>query len=875
MEVLFIVALGMGGLTLASWILPWLNRARIRRLEEQVGELSREVARLRASGAEEGAWPLVSEPLRSAPMPQPVRPDGWETPSGAHFVRPTKALATPRAPQPPRSSPRFAPDFAAKLPIWIGGVALALAGLFLVQYSIQEGWLSPLVRTLLAFVFGCLLIGAGRYLETKHDTRRVVQALWGAGIAVLYGALFAATGLYALMPHWLGFAGMAGLTCVAVSHSLRLGPPIALLGLAGGMLAPMLVGGEPLPSALLYVYLFALVAGMGWTARRVGWWWLELAAMLLGFVWITDAFTANEPLSIFWASLFLLGSAVVLLAPMQKDVVRRGEAWFWVKIVTLLGGLFLLVCLSLQQTMSLPQWAVMVLASAGGLVLAWRQPEIYRHLPWLLLAVMVGLLCAGTGQAPTLWLGYLLILSLLFAAAPLYIGRVERKAEWALLGAISSVGLLLLGYAMCARVEIRPTAWGDMGMLALPSFWGAIALFLAGMAAELTRRSIDEQSSTDSRRLLAVHAGMATALVAIAAGIVLERQMLGIALAGEVLGLAWLAEWLRLPVLRRYAAGVAGLFALVLLPQIALMVQLAVYSTTEIALPLQESLPMLRWPLIQLGIPAACFGGAAWRLSRAKEDRLVRMFELVAVILTMLCGYYLMRHAMDPAATVIFRPATFLVRGVLTNLCFLYGLGLVFFGMRHGRSMLRSSGNAFLLVGLARVVFFDLLTHNPVWSTAEVGSWPLLNGLWLPYGLPILWLALGLRLQPDMAGSERAKWARMAMFGLGWVLLSMQIRHFFHGTGMHGVSGQLEQYCYSIGWLIYGALLLVGGIRTGRKALRVAGMAMLALTVAKVFLLDAANLTGLWRVFSFLALGLSLLGLGYLYGKLNNREAEE
>ena len=41
-------------------------------------------------------------------------------------------------------------------------------------------------------------------------------------------------------------------------------------------------------------------------------------------------------------------------------------------------------------------------------------------------------------------------------------------------------------------------------------------------------------------------------------------------------------------------------------------------------------------------------------------------------------------------------------------------------------------------------------------------------------------------------------------------------------------------------------------------------MIVIGLTIAKVFLLDAAGLTGLTRVFSFLGLGLSLAGLAWL-----------
>ena len=42
-------------------------------------------------------------------------------------------------------------------------------------------------------------------------------------------------------------------------------------------------------------------------------------------------------------------------------------------------------------------------------------------------------------------------------------------------------------------------------------------------------------------------------------------------------------------------------------------------------------------------------------------------------------------------------------------------------------------------------------------------------------------------------------------------------------------------------------------------------LAVLVVTALKVFLLDMAGLTGLYRVGSFLGLGLSLIGIGYIY----------
>jgi uncharacterized membrane protein len=46
-----------------------------------------------------------------------------------------------------------------------------------------------------------------------------------------------------------------------------------------------------------------------------------------------------------------------------------------------------------------------------------------------------------------------------------------------------------------------------------------------------------------------------------------------------------------------------------------------------------------------------------------------------------------------------------------------------------------------------------------------------------------------------------------------------------------------------------------------------AGMALLGLVIAKIFLVDMAGLQGLWRVAAFMGLGLALLGLAWMYRK--------
>ena len=66
--------------------------------------------------------------------------------------------------------------------------------------------------------------------------------------------------------------------------------------------------------------------------------------------------------------------------------------------------------------------------------------------------------------------------------------------------------------------------------------------------------------------------------------------------------------------------------------------------------------------------------------------------------------------------------------------------------------------------------------------------------------------------------------------------------------------------------------LIVAGMRLPDKALRLAGLVLLTATIVKVFLVDASELEGVWRILSFLGLGVALIGIGRLYGPVLRAE---
>ena len=85
---------------------------------------------------------------------------------------------------------------------------------------------------------------------------------------------------------------------------------------------------------------------------------------------------------------------------------------------------------------------------------------------------------------------------------------------------------------------------------------------------------------------------------------------------------------------------------------------------------------------------------------------------------------------------------------------------------------------------------------------------------------------------------------------LAFAYVSLEVRHLFDpgferaGFGAAG----LELYTYSIVWLLFGVALLAVGFLRGAAALRHAGMALVCVVVAKVFLIDMAGLEGLLHI---------------------------
>jgi uncharacterized membrane protein len=140
----------------------------------------------------------------------------------------------------------------------------------------------------------------------------------------------------------------------------------------------------------------------------------------------------------------------------------------------------------------------------------------------------------------------------------------------------------------------------------------------------------------------------------------------------------------------------------------------------------------------------------------------------------------------------------------------------------------------------------------------------LIDTLFLAYAVPGLILLAARTVMPQIDPR-----LRIGFLAVGAALMTLyaglEIRRLWQGDWL-GASTvvQGELYSYTLALMALGAALLYQAIRRRSDMLRRIAMGVIGLTVAKVFLIDAAGLTGLTRVFSFLGLGLSLAGLAWL-----------
>ena len=392
------------------------------------------------------------------------------------------ATPPPRPPRPP-SRPPAPPE--AKGPFdWesligvrlfsaVAGIALVLAAVFFLRYSVERGWLSPSVRVAIGILTGVALLvvcewkAARRYPITAN-------ALDAAAVSILFATFFAAHALWGLVPAVPTFLLLALVATVAVLLSIRHESLfIAVLGLLGGFSTPALLStGEnrPIP---LFAYLLLLNIGLAWVACARGWTLLTGLSLLLTtlyqWAWVLKFLDAPQ-LPLAGLIFLVLPAASLLVLALSRRVARKGGDASSLEQTALLGSaLPLLFAVYLAAVPAFGArfgilFGFLLLVDLGLLAIALARRESVLHLAGSLATLVTFAVWLTRSYSSEAWPAVLGILSVFVAVYLLtepLASRLGRDTSGAFAAAMHAAPLLLFTLPLLVVLERqtdRPTA---------------------------------------------------------------------------------------------------------------------------------------------------------------------------------------------------------------------------------------------------------------------------------------------------------------------------------------------------------------------------------------------------------------------------------
>jgi uncharacterized membrane protein len=818
------------------------------------------------------AAPAATEPT---PAPAVIAPAEPSPPPEPPARTPTAVPLSPPAPPSPQKI-GFEEKFGTRWVVWVGGVALALGGIFLVRYTIQQGLIGPGVRIFLGALLALALVALGEWSRRTEKlsafpgvpSAHIPGTLTAAGTTVAYATVYAAYGLYDFLPPAVAFILLGAVALLTLGAALLHGPALAGLGVIGAYLAPMLVASTKPDFWSLYIYIAVVNAAAFALARFRLWRWLAIAAVVLGALWTLPG-TQPDAVTALGAHVFhtLAGFALVATflvcgliygPPAAPGVIDRLSTF--ALVVYLLAAAFLVLA-SRHDLVALTAFVVL---TAATIAIAWRTEAAAGAVPaaavlaavvmahWAVRMNVQGLLAPSGPAAPAIPeperydFGSHLILAagwaVLFGAGGfLAQGRSPRALVpmlWSAAAVFAPLAMLVALYHRIAQLD-----------RSLP--FAALALLVAAIFALATETLVKREPRPGVTAASAMFATGTLGALALALTFALEKGWLTIALALTVPGIAWIVEQRPLPWLRWLAA-----------IMVAVVAARVAYQPTIAGADLGTT-PVFNWLLYGYGVPAAAFWVAGRLLRRRADDLPARMVDAGAILFTVLLAVTEIRHYVTGGD--IYRHTNGVVEAMLyvnVGLAMTIGLERV-----RGRTGSVVHNAAALLI--AALTLFAILSDlgfawAPYFHIIPVGG-AFFNLVLLGYGLPaVLAITLALIARTTRPISYRVA-ATITAVTLALFYLTLEVRRLFHGPVLDGPTTDAEQYVYSTVWLAFGIALLAAGFFLRSQPARLTALAVIALTIAKVFIVDTASISGIYRALSVIGLGVVLLGIGWVY----------
>ena len=181
-------------------------------------------------------------------------------------------------------------------------------------------------------------------------------------------------------------------------------------------------------------------------------------------------------------------------------------------------------------------------------------------------------------------------------------------------------------------------------------------------------------------------------------------------------------------------------------------------------------------------------------------------------------------------------------------------------------------GLRYVGVGLLCLAFVRLALNPAVLEYHRRTETPIWNWYLYAYGITILCLFVGAWLfrPPRTLAFERTSPTLLSSLGaiLTFLLLNIEIADYFSigPTLTFSFSGNFARdMTYSIAWALYAFALLLIGMRQKTRWVRYSGVALLVVTLAKLFLHDLSSLNQLYRIGAFIGVAIILIVASFVY----------
>ena len=862
---------GFGGFFIGA-IIGGLALALATQRGTRVDELEKRVAKLEAAlSARPAAVPIAAAAptMAAAPPPAPPAPVESSAPQQQPPSRPEPAPAM----QPSVTVAKARPALPSEPVLWerlVGGNLVAKVGIlvlffgiaFLIKYAYERIHV-PIELRLTGVAIGALvLLVIGWRLRTTRPGYALI--LQGGAVGVLYLVVFAAFRLFGLMPATLAFALLVGIAAASAALAvLQNSLTLAVVGMTGGFLAPVLASTGQGNHVVLFSYYAILNAGIVAIAWAKAWRVLNVLGFaftfLIGWAWGAKAyrpelFNSTEPFLVLFFAMYI---AIPLLFARRRAVELKdyvdGTLVFGLPVVAF--GLQAAVVRHIEYGAA---WSALALAGVY-LVLAW---SLFRR----------------AGANLRLLVESYIALSLAFAtlAIPLAFDGRMTSAVWALEGAAvvwvgarqgrllaRAFGYLLQFAAGLAFASDIAKGYGSVPVL--NSFWlGTAFIALAGFfCSAYIERNRERLRSEEA---------------------VLAYVLLG-----------WGALWWYMggvhEIVRHVTPSYRGQSALVFV------------AASSVAFSLLSSIarwPTVRWLWLAL-YPAMVFqilleveegqhpfahaGGIAWLVAFAvhfgllarhagDQKQLIEVLHAAGVWLLAIVGAreagWLIDTAVEgkrvwPSISWAVIPAAIL-------------FSLITQAAQH-RWPVRAYARSYVVTGGAPLAIFLALwtvyaNVNNNGDPFPLPFVPVLNPLDIAMGAVFLVLARWLSVLPrhGLEGWwELVRGPVIGGFAVGlfiWINGSL-LRTLHHWAGLPFalepmLASQLVQASFSILWTVLALGAMIAASRRALRPLWIVGAALMALVVVKLFVVDLSGVGTVERIVSFIVVGLLMLLIGYL-----------